>query len=89
MDLTAAIPTGVPLNSTASAYFADVNPATTGSLASGIPTTAYLSLFKVAAGITKVRIYMWIEGQDYDCEDRASGGSLTYSLQFSIDDKAA
>jgi len=87
--VTAAIPTGVPLNSTASAYFADVNPATTGSLASGIPTTAYLSLFKVAAGITKVRIYMWIEGQDYDCEDRASGGSLTYSLQFSIDDKAA
>lgn len=87
--VTAAIPTGVALNSTDSAYFADVNPATTGSLASGIPTTGYLSLFKVAAGITKVRIYMWIEGQDYDCEDRASGGSLTYSLQFSIDDKAA
>ena len=32
---------------------------------------------------------MWIEGQDYDCEDHASGGSLTYSLQFSIDDKAS
>jgi len=87
--VTAAIPTGVALNSNDTAYFADVNPATTGSLASGIPTTGYLSLFKVAAGITKVRIYMWIEGQDYDCEDRASGGSLTYSLQFSIDDKAA
>ena len=87
--VTAAITTGVALNSSDSAYFADVNPATTGSLASGIPSNAYLNVFKVDAGITKVRIYMWIEGQDYDCEDRASGGSLTYSLQFSIDDKAA
>ena len=86
--VTAAISTGVALNSTDSAYFADVNPATTGSLASGIPSSSYLSIFKVDAGITKVRIYMWIEGQDYDCEDRASGGSLTYSLQFSIDENA-
>ncbi len=86
--VTAAISTGVALNSNDSAYFADVNPATTGSLASGIPSSSYLSIFKVDAGITKVRIYMWIEGQDYDCEDRASGGSLTYSLQFSIDENA-
>lgn len=89
--VTAAIPesAAVPLNSNDTAYFADVNPATTGSLSSGIPSSAYLSIFQVDAGITKVRIYMWIEGQDYDCEDRASGGSLTYSLQFSIDDKAS
>ncbi len=79
----------IPLNSTSSTYFGDVDPATTGSVSSGIPTSAYLSIFKVDAGITKVRIYMWIEGQDYDCEDHASGGSLTYSLQFSIDDKAS
>ena len=32
---------------------------------------------------------MWIEGQDVDCEDAASGSDLTYSLQFSIDDKAS
>ena len=87
--VTAAISTGVALNSTDSNYFADVNPATTGSLASGIPTSAYLSIFNVDAGITKVRIYMWIEGQDYDCEDRASGGALTYSIQFSIDSSAS
>ena len=89
--VTAAIPesAGIPLNSSDTAYFADVNPATTGSLSSGIPSSSYLSIFTVDAGITKVRIYMWIEGQDYDCEDHASGGSLTYSLQFSIDDKAS
>ena len=76
----------IPLNSTSTDYFADVT--TVGSLASGIPTSTYLNAFDVAEGITKVRIYMWIEGQDVDCEDRASGGALTYNLQFSIDANA-
>ncbi len=53
----------------------------------GIPTTAYLNCFRLEAGITKVRVYMWIEGQDVDCENDASGSDLTYSLQFSILDK--
>ena len=77
----------IPLNSTDSAYFSPVE--TVGSVAAGIPTTAYINAFDVAAGITKVRIYMWIEGQDVDCEDKASGGSLTYNLQFSIDSSAS
>ena len=42
-------------------------------------------------GVTKVRIYMWIEGQDYDCQDFASGTggldnkSLSFNLSFTID----
>ena len=36
------------------------------------------------AGITKIRIYMWIEGQDVDCENMASGGEVIFNLQFSI-----
>ena len=38
----------------------------------------------LAAGITKMRIYMWVEGQDVDCENNASGGDIRFSLQFSI-----
>ena len=76
----------VPLNSTSNTWFAPVT--TVGSVASGIPTTSYLQAFEVDEGITKVRIYMWIEGQDVDCEDSASGSSLTFNLQFSIEDKA-
>ena len=34
------------------------------------------------AGITKVRVYMWVEGQDVDCENSASGGNITYSLSI-------
>jgi hypothetical protein len=47
-----------------------------------------MSVFTVDEGITKVRIYMWVEGQDVDCEDKASGGSIEYNLQFSINSAA-
>lgn len=42
-------------------------------------------IFALTAGITKVRIYMWIEGQDVDCENTASGTDISYNLQFTID----
>ncbi len=76
----------VALNDTSSTWFAPVT--TVESPASGIPTTQYIQAFEVEEGITKVRIYMWIEGQDVDCEDHASGSALAFSLQFSINDKA-
>ena len=42
------------------------------------------SLLTLSAGITKVRIYMWVEGQDFDCDNTASGSNLSFDLQFSI-----
>lgn len=39
----------------------------------------------LASGITKYRIYMWVEGQDIDCENFASGTYLQYDLSFSLD----
>ena len=42
-------------------------------------------IFSLAAGVTKVRIYMWIEGQDVDCENNASGGNITYDLQITTE----
>ena len=77
----------IELDSDDSNYFGSIS--TTGSVAAGIPTTTYLNAFDVAEGITKVRIYMWIEGQDVDCEDHASGSALSYNLQFSIDSSAS
>ena len=41
-------------------------------------------MFTLKAGITKVRIYMWVEGQDVDCENSASGSDIAYNVQFSI-----
>ena len=37
-------------------------------------------IFPLTAGITKVRIYMWVEGQDVDCENNASSGKIDYDL---------
>ena len=43
-----------------------------------------ISIFPLTAGITKIRIYMWIEGQDVDCENTASGTDIIYSLQIAV-----
>lgn len=39
-------------------------------------------LISLSAGITKLRIYMWLEGQDVDCEDNASYGDISFQLEF-------
>ena len=77
----------IPLNSAETEYFADVKPNISTTVA-GIPKEKYERVFDLEAGVTKVRIYMWVEGQDVDCEDNASGGSVAYNLQFSTLDKA-
>ena len=41
-------------------------------------------LFTIDAGITKVRIYMWLEGQDVDSENKASHGDISYYLEFTL-----
>ena len=41
--------------------------------------TQFLSL---NPGITKYRVYMWVEGQDIDCENNATGSNITYKLQL-------
>lgn len=43
-----------------------------------------LKIFSLSAGITKVRVYMWVEGQDVDCENTASGTDISYNLQFQV-----
>ncbi|MDD2625715.1 MAG: hypothetical protein PHR55_03050 [Bacilli bacterium] len=46
----------------------------------------YPTAFTLNPGyITKMRIYMWVEGQDVDCENSASGANITFDLQFSLD----
>ena len=63
-------------------YFGQVTPdiqTPDGNTANG----EYKTLFNLAAGINKVRIYGWVEGQDYDCENNASGSNITYNIQIS------
>ena len=48
-------------------------------------TIGTTELMALSEGITKIRIYMWIEGQDVDCENTASGSDITFDLGFTID----
>ncbi len=40
------------------------------------------SFATLQAGVTKVRIYMWIEGQDIDCENNATGTDISFNVSF-------
>ncbi len=37
------------------------------------------------SGVTKLRVYFWVEGQDVDTENRATGSNMKLDLEFSID----
>ena len=69
--------------------FAAITPgiATEAAWASG---NTYEELFALTPNkIVKMRVYFWIEGQDIDCENNASGGNIALKLQFSLNDKPA
>ena len=49
----------------------------------------YQQAFQLTTGVTKMRIYMWIEGQDIDCENGATGSNITFNLQLSTQSSAS
>ena len=65
-----------------SAYFSQVTP----SFTTAASNAENQNLYTLPAGITKLRVYMWIEGQDVDCENSASGSNIAFNLQFTIPD---
>ncbi len=44
--------------------------------------TQNIELLTISPSITKIRIYMWIEGQDVDCENNSSYGDISYNIEF-------
>jgi len=63
-----------------SPYFSPVNPdiATTKGFDTDQPLTS------IPGGITKFRIYMWLEGEDVDLENNAADGKLTFNLEVAM-----
>ena len=59
-------------------YFSAITPAykTVDS------STSTIEFKQLKAGVTKIRVYMWVEGQDVDCENGASGSNIKFDLQF-------
>lgn len=61
-------------------YFAAVTP----DYSTADTANTDLNFFALDAGITKIRVYMWIEGQDVDCENNASGATVDFNLMFKL-----
>lgn len=80
-----AIDTAVNLKSAMTG--ADTNnfkEVTTKATATNMVDTS--NIFSLAEGVTKVRVYMWIEGQDIDCEDTVSGSDITFKVELKLPD---
>lgn len=45
-------------------------------------TTAQQELFTLGVGYNKIRVYIWLEGQDVDCLNEVSGGTIAVTLKF-------
>ena len=79
-DITAANNIGIKqVGVPSTQYFSKVEPA----ISTIYGSTAKPKFDNLKAGITKVRVYMWVEGQDVDCENGASGTDIVYTVQFS------
>lgn len=71
-------------NGTDTTHFTAITPSwSTESDASSV-LKAEQNVFSLSAGITKARVYMWIEGQDVDCENTASGTDISFNLQLQV-----
>ncbi len=47
-----------------------------------------INLFELKPGVTKFRVYFWVEGQDVDTENFAAGTNMSLNLEFSIPEAA-
>lgn len=43
-----------------------------------------IEFFEMEAGVTKVRVYFWVEGNDVDAENNATGSDMQLDLEFTI-----
>ena len=82
--------TKIGLNANNTTVFGDVTPqynSPVGNKTNGADIHVFSSGstdVSLKAGITKVRVYLWIEGQDIDCENTASGSNLSFDIQFAV-----
>lgn len=75
------VPSGTRLNSTDATKFALVTP----DFQSAANNDSTFEFMDMAPGVTKIRVYMWVEGQDIDCENTASGGNVEFNLGFTLE----
>ncbi len=61
------------------------NPNFIGTYNATVATTASQATINVDAGITRMRVYMWMEGNDVDCANDVAGATINFNLVLEID----
>jgi len=77
------VPNDIKLNSVDALYFNSLSPSTLPSVQRVEGSSAFTQILTIQPGVTKVRVYAWIEGQDVDCENNASGSDITFNIKLS------
>lgn len=86
--LNSAFVAGPELTTTDATYVSVVTPNIQTN--SGRDDRTVNDLFTIDPGVTKIRVYCWVEGQDYDCENNASGTDISYKIKLTkVDAQAA
>ncbi len=57
----------------------------TAAIESNIATNATNATIPVEAGVSRVRVYMWMEGNDVDCANDIAGSTINFNLVLEID----
>ena len=83
-----AIPTPVSLKNLVNCSDTTNATSVTPNITTTAANTDYKQAFTLQPGVTKVRVYMWIEGQDIDCENNATGSDISYTVQLSTESSA-
>lgn len=82
--------TTVPVNAAASTT-ADMTNVIVNSNTAAPQGTVYFSddatkTFDLKAGVTKIRVYIWAEGNDVDCRDSIASSELSIAFKFAVAD---
>lgn len=75
--------TNIITDATYNNYVSNVNYV--GTVESAIATTAANANITVDAGVSRVRVYMWMEGNDVDCANDVAGATINFNLVLEID----
>lgn len=76
---------GIKLSATNSGLYPNFLEKANINLATPKNFRTFEKILDLKPGITKVRVYIWIEGQDVDCEDNASVADISIDLQMTTD----
>ena len=76
---------GTGTNINCDSTFPNIITEKTGEIRATVATTSSAAKIDVAAGITRMRVYMWMEGNDVDCANDVAGSTINFNLVLEID----